>query len=158
MHLPARVFSGCRRNPCSSIQVWIMASAASASCRVWHSTTSRVARGDRTPRRSQVGSRTGAPTVGSGGNSPIFTEGLSPAPLVTIPVPATSNPACRFPAPGFPVDFTTRVMGPIGLGALSTHEGQPDSQKTDQVADTTNAYSTSSNQNPDACARASNGA
>ena len=29
------------------------------------------------------------------------------------PAPATSNPAGRFPAPGFPARFTSRVMGPI---------------------------------------------
>jgi hypothetical protein len=35
------------------------------------------------------------------------------------PAPASSNPACRFPAPGFPACFTSRLMGPIRLGALS---------------------------------------
>ena len=66
------------------------------------------------PSPSQVGSRTGAPTVGFGGSSTPFGMGLSPTPMITVPVPATSNPACRFPALGFPVDFTSRVMRPIG--------------------------------------------
>jgi len=52
---------------------------------------------------SSVGSRTVAPTVGSGGVSSAFALALSPAPMITFPAPATSNPACRFPAPGFPV-------------------------------------------------------
>src|SRR5258708_21681223 len=36
-----------------------------------------------------------------------------------LPAPASSNPACRFPALGFPVCFTSRVMGPIRAGWLS---------------------------------------
>jgi molecular chaperone DnaK len=36
-----------------------------------------------------------------------------------FPVPATSNPACRFAAPGFPVRFAPRVMRPRRWGALS---------------------------------------
>ena len=70
-----------------------------------------------------VGSRTGAPTVGSGGSSKAFALGLSPAPLVTFPAPATSNPAYGFPVPGFPGCFAPRVMGPIRLGALSAAAG-----------------------------------
>ena len=35
-----------------------------------------------------VESRTGAPTLGSGGGSVAFASGLSPAPIVTFPVPA----------------------------------------------------------------------
>ena len=49
--------------------------------------------------RSPVGSRTGAPPVGSGGCSVAFAPGLSPAPVGTFPAPASSNPACRFTAP-----------------------------------------------------------
>jgi hypothetical protein len=71
------------------------------------------------PGPSQVGSGTGAPTLGSGGASSAFAPALSPAPVITFPAPATSNPACRFPAPGFPAVFTPRVMGPIELGVLS---------------------------------------
>ena len=48
-----------------------------------------------------------------------FALARSPAPLVTFPAPASSNPARRFPAPGFPVGFTSRVMQPIVSGALS---------------------------------------
>src|SRR3954467_4679172 len=62
-----------------------------------------------------VGSRTGARTVGSGGSSSAFASGLSPAPMVTSPAPPTPNPACGPPAPGFPVRFAPRVMGPFGL-------------------------------------------
>jgi len=69
--------------------------------------------------RSSVGSRTGAPTVGSGGSSKAFALGLSPAPLVTFPAPATSNPAYGFPVPGFPANFSWRVMKPIALAVLS---------------------------------------
>ena len=39
--------------------------------------------------RSAVGSQ-----VGSGGSSAAFASGLSPAPMVTSPAPASSNPAC----------------------------------------------------------------
>jgi hypothetical protein len=82
-------------------------------------TAGRVARGSFTPTPSQVGSRTGAPTVGSGGSSKAFAMALSPAPLVTFPTPATSNAACRFPALRFPGSFAPRVMGPIRPGVLS---------------------------------------
>ena len=83
----------------------------------------RIARGSFTPTPSQVGSRTGAPTVGSGGSSKAFALGLSPAPLVTFPAPATSNPAYGFPVPGFPGCFAPRVMRPIRLRALSAWAG-----------------------------------
>jgi len=39
--------------------------------------------------------------------------------VATFPAPATSNAACGFPALRFPARFTSRVMGPILLGALS---------------------------------------
>jgi len=80
---------------------------------------SRVAWGNFTPTPSQVGSGIGAPTVGSGGSSKAFAVGLSPAPLVTFPTPATSNPAYGFPVPGFPANFTYRFMRPITLAVLS---------------------------------------
>ena len=48
--------------------------------------------------------------VGSGGSSGAFAPGLSPAPLGTFPAPASSNPAGRFPALGFPVGFVPRFM------------------------------------------------
>ena len=57
--------------------------------------------------------------VGSGGSSKAFALGLSPAPLVTFPAPATSNPAYGFPVPGFPANFSWRVMKPIALAVLS---------------------------------------
>jgi hypothetical protein len=46
--------------------------------------------------------------------------GLSPAPLITFPVPATSNPAYGFPVPGFPANFSGRFMKPIALAVLSS--------------------------------------
>ena len=108
--------------------------------------------------RSSVGSRTGAPSVGSGGHSTAFAMGLSPAPVVTFPTPATSNPACRLPAPGFPADFLSRVMGPMVPEWLAARGRQPDTQKTVRVLCIATAYSTVSSQNPDLCARASDGA
>ena len=47
---------------------------------------------------THVGSRTGAPTVGSGGNPTTFALVRSPAPIITFPAPASSNAACGFPA------------------------------------------------------------
>jgi hypothetical protein len=43
-----------------------------------------------------VGSRTGAPTLGSGGCSAAFAVALSPAAMITFPAPAASNVACEF--------------------------------------------------------------
>jgi hypothetical protein len=40
--------------------------------------------------------------------------------MPTFPVPATSNAVCGFPALRSPACFTSRVMGPILLGRLST--------------------------------------
>jgi hypothetical protein len=79
----------------------------------------RVGRGNFTPSPSQVGSRAGAHTLGSGGNSIAFAMDRSPATMVTFPAPATSNAACGFPALRFPVCFVPKVMRPIALGALS---------------------------------------
>src|SRR5712691_809876 len=70
-------------------------------------------------RGSTVGSRTGAPTSGSGGWPTVFTVALSPAAIVTFPAPATSNGACGFPALRSPACFAARVMGPIKLATLS---------------------------------------
>src|SRR6516164_8216456 len=58
----------------------------------------------------QVGSRTGARTVGSGGLSKPIALGLSPAPMATSPAPASSNGAGGFPALRFPDDFPLEVM------------------------------------------------
>ncbi|HZB99994.1 MAG TPA: hypothetical protein VE844_01075, partial [Gammaproteobacteria bacterium] len=63
-------------------------------------------------------------------NSIPFSMGLSPAPVITFPAPATSNPACRFPALGFPADFTPRVMGPIGWERFRVTDERLDSWKT----------------------------
>src|SRR5450755_2546573 len=71
------------------------------------------------PKRSPVGSRAGARTVGSGGCSTAFAVGLSPAPLATSPAPATSNGAGGFPALRSPARFTPRLMRPAVAAALS---------------------------------------
>ncbi len=80
-----------------------------------------MARGDFTPRLSEVGSRAGAVTVG-----PAYlllrlsaVECLNSRAVVPFPAPASSNAACGFPALRFPARFTSRVMWPIGWGALS---------------------------------------
>jgi len=44
-----------------------------------------------------VGSRTGAPTLGSGGGSTAFAVARNPAAIISFPAPATSNVACSFP-------------------------------------------------------------
>ena len=89
----------------------------------------RVAPGSLTPRRSQVGSRAGARTVGAGGNPIAFAMDRSPATMVTFPAPATSNAACGFPALRFPVCFVPGVMGPIVPGVLSAQlHDEPDSR------------------------------
>ena len=48
-------------------------------------------------RNRRVESGTGAPTVGSGGGSVAFASGLSPAPMVTFPVPAHRTVRADFP-------------------------------------------------------------
>ena len=62
---------------------------------------------------THVGSRTGAPTVGSGGKSNHFRVGPQSGSHITFPAPASSNAACGFPALRFPACFTSRVMRPI---------------------------------------------
>jgi hypothetical protein len=91
------------------------------------STVGRVAPGSFTPRRSQVGSRAGARTLGAGGNSIAFALDRSPVAIVMFPAPATSNAACGFPALRFPVCFVSGVMRPIKLGVLSAQiDDEPD--------------------------------
>ncbi len=68
------------------------------------------------------------------------------------PAPASSNAACGFPALRFPADFASRVMRPIGPGALS---GEPrsvgsDSPGTGRRSRRARPYSTSSSRSPDA--------
>ena len=82
-----------------------------------------------------VGSRTGAPTLGSGGCSTAFAVALNPAAMITFPAPATSNVACGFPALRSPVCFGPRLMRPIQSGWLS--------------AEQSTAYSTTPNRNAD---------
>ena len=69
--------------------------------------------------RSSVGSRTVAPSLGSGGCPSAFALDLSPAAVDTFPAPATSNATGGFPALRSPACFASRVMGPILLGTLS---------------------------------------
>ena len=57
-----------------------------------------------------VGSRIGAPTVGSGGYSTAFAVPLSPAAMVTFAAAATSNVACEFLALRSPACFTPWLM------------------------------------------------
>ena len=68
-----------------------------------------------------VGSRTGAVSRRSSlAVSPRFLWECLNSPTVNpSPVPATSHPACRFPALGAPVCFVPRVMGPIVRAWLS---------------------------------------
>ena len=60
---------------------------------------------------THVGSRTGAPTVGSGGKSNHFRVGPQSGSHNHVSSP--SNAACGFPALRFPACFTSRVMRPI---------------------------------------------
>ena len=60
-----------------------------------------------------VESRTGAPVVGSGGDSAAFASGLSPAPLTTFPVPAHQTGRADFPHPAFGRDHTFALGRPI---------------------------------------------
>jgi hypothetical protein len=69
-----------------------------------------------------VGSRTGAPTLGSGGCSTAFAVALNPAAIITFPAPATSNVACGFPALRSPVCFGLWLMGPIRPSRLSAEQ------------------------------------
>src|ERR1035441_9573006 len=66
-----------------------------------------------------VGSRTGAPTLGSGGRSIPDRMALNPAAMITFPAPAASNVACDFLALRSPVRFVPRLMGPIRPRRLS---------------------------------------
>jgi hypothetical protein len=72
-----------------------------------------------------VGSRAGAPILGSGGCSTAFAVALSPAAIISFPAPATSNVAGGFPALRSPVCFVPRVMGPIQLRRLSAGPDAP---------------------------------
>src|ERR1039458_3470059 len=68
-----------------------------------------------------VGSRTGAGLRRLGLSvAPRFLwECLTSRIVSRFPVPASSNPACRFPALGFPVCFLSRVMWLIRAERLS---------------------------------------
>jgi hypothetical protein len=49
--------------------------------------------------------------LGSGGRSFAFAQVLSPATIITFPVPAASNRTGAFSASGFPIDFTIELSG-----------------------------------------------
>ena len=72
-----------------------------------------------------VGSRTGAPTLGSGGCSTAFAVARNPATIISFPAPATSNAACELLALRSPVCFAPWVMGPIQLRRLSAGQDAP---------------------------------
>ena len=78
--------------------------------------------------RLVVGSRTGAPTLGSGGCSSAFAGALNPAAIISFPAPATSNAACEFLARRSPVCFVPWVMEPIRLRRLSAGQDVPGSR------------------------------
>jgi hypothetical protein len=79
-------------------------------------------------RRALVGSRTGARRRRfSLSVAPRFLwECLTSRIVRWFPAPASSNPACRFPALGFPVCFTSRILWPMRAGWLSA-DGSRDS-------------------------------
>jgi len=107
---------------------------------------------------SLVGSKAGAPTVGSGGDSTTFMMALSPAPMVTFPAPATSHAACGFPALRAPAHFASRVMGPIRLERLSAAGSALGTHQTTRGLHRTTAYSIASSRSPGARRRAPSGA
>ena len=72
-------------------------------------------------RWTHVGSRTGAMLRRfSLSVAPRFLwECLTSQTVSSFPVPASSNPSCRFPAMGLPACFVSGVMGPLRLVGLS---------------------------------------
>ena len=68
-----------------------------------------------------------------------------------FPAPATSNAACGFPALRFPDGFTSRVMRPIVLAALSLPRcSKSGTRQRVPAFRTTKSYSTCSSRSPDA--------
>jgi hypothetical protein len=68
-----------------------------------------------------------------------------------FPAPASSNAACGFPALRFPDGFTSRVMRPIVLAALSpTGYDEDRSHRRGPTYRTARSYSTCSSRSPDA--------
>ena len=65
-----------------------------------------------------VGSRTGAPLLGSGGCSNAFAVALRPAAIITFPAPAASNVACEFLALRSPVRFVPMVYGTYAIEVI----------------------------------------
>ena len=96
------------------------------------------------------------PAIQATGLLTLTPAGLSPAEHASLRW--THNPACRLPAPGFPVDFFSRVMEPIVPEGLSARGSPPDTRRITRVPGIATAYSTSSSQNPVFGVRASDGA
>src|SRR5215467_12711047 len=69
-----------------------------------------------------VGSRTGAMLRRLGLSvAPRFLwECLTSQTVSSFPVPASSNPSCRFPAMGLPACFVPRIMWPLRVVGLSS--------------------------------------
>lgn len=74
------------------------------------------------------------------------------------PIPATSNPACDFPAPGFPGGFTGQAVGPIVLKRLWGWRSESGNRHTIPVAPVSRPYSIASSRNPVASSPASSAA
>ena len=68
-----------------------------------------------------------------------------------FPAPASSNAACGFPALRFPDGFTSRVMGPIVLAALSLPRcSKSGTRQRGPAFRTSKSYSTCSSRSPNA--------
>jgi hypothetical protein len=113
-----------RERPVAKDRKWLGLTVRKA--RGWQPLTNPAIAADG-PLSSSVGSRTGAPTLGSGGCSSAFALALSLAAIVTFPAPASSNGAGGLPALRSPACFTSRVMGLIMLGTLSARDCGPGS-------------------------------
>ena len=95
---------------------------------------------------AQVGSRTGAPTVGSGGNSNHFRVGPQSGSRGHVSSPRLVKPGVPILAPGFPVCFTSRLCGLSCRERFRSGPRPPDPVITvqSQTAHTASSYSTSS--------------
>jgi len=89
-----------------------------------------------------------------------MTRWVHNATVATFPAPAPSNAACGFPALRFPARFTSRVMGPRLLGALSAPVvgAAPGSPCTSPGACPATASSTSASRSPAVSVHASDDA
>ena len=102
-----------------------------------------------------VGVGSGAGAVprrpGLSGSPRFLRECLTSRTVDPFPAPATSNAACGFPALRFPDGFTSRVMRPIVLAALSLLGCDEDrSHRRGPAFRTAKSYSTCSSRSPGA--------